>query len=202
MNREGKKPKGSRGRTISLQAVETLASLRRRIGTAPIARRVWERQFTAEDRERLGGELEGCWRCYGTAGMWVQARGVPIEQAIVEIAWRNDLITGEMAEWLRSELGLKDQPSPPKDRPLWNAGTGELLWGDDVIRSVPIRKSPLNIQLILDAFQAAGWPSRIENPLPNGPQQLHEALRSLNRGLEKVVFRAQEGGEAIIWKSV
>jgi hypothetical protein len=40
------------------------------------------------------------------------------------------------------------------------------------------------------------------NPLPHDPQQLHQALRSLNGCLKKIRFHAQEGGKAITWDLV
>ena len=61
-------------------------------------------------------------------------------------------------------------------------------------------KQPSNIQRIVDAFQASQWSNRVDNPLPHGQQQLHEALRSLNHDLKTIYFRSQEGGLAVIWE--
>ena len=61
-------------------------------------------------------------------------------------------------------------------------------------------RNPSNIQQILDQFQLQLWPSRIDNPLESDQEKLHQTLRSLNQGLEKIRFRAQEGGEAVIWE--
>jgi hypothetical protein len=191
----------SRGREISQEVASELNTARLRAQPAVVAERVWRRLFTEEDRQRLGGNLETCWPRLGTVRMWAQARGVSLERAIIEVAHGVGLMSDQTAHWLRRELDLETPPPrPPSDRPVWQAETGQLRAGDGVIRRVRVMREPSNIQQILDAFQSAGWPNRIDNPLPLGQQQLHQTLRSLNRGLAKVRFRAQEGGKAITWE--
>ena len=71
-----------------------------------------------------------------------------------------------------------------------------------MIRPVRVLRNPSNIQHVLDSFESAGWPSRIDNPLGLGQEQLHQTLRSLNRGLKAIRFHAQEGAEAVVWQRV
>ena len=83
---------------------------------------------------------------------------------------------------------------------MWQADMGELQLGDRTIRRVRVKRTPSNIHRILDAFQAAGWPRRVRNPLSLGQQQIHETLRYLNRNQEMIRFRSQGGGGAITWE--
>ena len=191
----------SRGRPISREVASELKTALLRINPPVMAERMWRRLFTEEDREKLGGELQTSWPRLGTVGLWVQARGVSVEQAVIDVARGLDVMSEQTARWLRRELGLESEnAAAPSDRPIWRAETGELRLGDLVIRRVRVLRQPSNIQQILDAFQAAGWPSRIPNNLPYGQEQLHQALRSLNTSLQTIRFRAQQGGTAIIWE--
>ena len=50
------------------------------------------------------------------------------------------------------------------------------------------------------AFDTTEW-SRDHDQRVHCLQQLHQALRSLNHGLRRLHFRAQEGGRAITWEA-
>ena len=133
----------------------------------------------------------------------MNARGISMEQAVIEVAEAVNLMDGGTAAWLRRELGLGGPPSSPAaDQPHWDADNGRLSFGGIEIRRVRIFRDPTNIQVILNDFEAAGWPTRIDNPLEVDQQKLHQALRSLNRGLVMIRFRAQEGAQAIVWERV
>lgn len=188
------------GRTVSPEVAEELALLRSRIGAAVIARRVWERLLTKTERERLGGDLEACWREYGTAGMWVQAKGVPLELAIVQVAKATNLMTAATEKWLLRELGHERSVPQPDDRPVWKADTGELYFRGQPVRRVRVNRRPSNIQKILHAFQQAGWPSRVANPLGDDPDKLRQTLYSLNERLKVLRFSSQKGGRTVTWK--
>ncbi len=87
--------------------------------------------------------------------------------------------------------------------PVWNQDTGELRFGDQVVRRVRSRTRADNIVRILDAFQEDGWPDRIDDPLPGGSdsQRLREAVRTLNQDLERIRFRADGTGTGIAWET-
>jgi hypothetical protein len=194
----------SQGRALSQSVANELQTAVLRIGSPVVARRVWERLFGEEDRQRLGGDLEACWRRLRTVGMWMEARNVTFEQAVIDIAEGVNLMDPGTARWLRRELRLEGGAAvaPPVGHPSWNPETGELRLGSQVIRRVRVLRNPSNIQQILEEFQSTGWPSRIDNPLSLGQQQLHDTLRSLNSGLEAIRFHAQEGGDAVVWEQV
>ena len=204
MTRQSKSEDGdllnSRGSSVSKRAKEELASLRLRTATAPIARIVWERLLTPAERERLGGDLADCWSRLGTAGMWVQARGVSVQQAIVEVAESANLITRTTAVWLLQEFGIHGPKSVSTIRPNWEKAKGELRWGKQVIRKLRVMQYPTNIQKIVDAFQEAGWPPSIRNPLRRQPEDLRQTLYSLNQGLKVIRFGSQQGGNSVTWK--
>ena len=166
------------------------------------ADRLWERVLTDEEQQRLGGNLSDAYYRLSTAGMWMELRGVSVERAIIEVAHELSFLTESNARWLLREIG-EDSPTPPPtpEHPNWHRESGELRSGAQVIRRVRVMASPSNIQLILNAFQAAGWPSRIDDPLPDGPdqQRLHQAILSLNEGLDSIRFHVQEGGQAVTW---
>ena len=191
----------SRGQRISGEVANELNRARLVIQPFMVAARLWRRLLTAEDRRRLGGSLESAYQRLGTARMWQEARGVSLERAVVDVARGVGRMSEATARWLSRELAL-DDPPPPADRPIWHPEKGKLCFGSRVIRRVRMMRNPSNIQQILDAFQGAGWPSRIDNPLGTDQQRLHQALRSLNGSLEMIRFRSQEGGGAISWERI
>ncbi|UCC31784.1 MAG: hypothetical protein JSU86_05805, partial [Phycisphaerales bacterium] len=94
--------------------------------------------MSAEDRQRLGGNLEECYPRLGTAGMWMELRRVSEERTVIEVARKLRFLDEETADQLLREIG-KETPSPPvPERPVWHPDKGELCWGDQVIRRVRI----------------------------------------------------------------
>jgi hypothetical protein len=80
--------------------------------------------------------------------------------------------------------------------------TGELRFGDAVVRKVTKLKEACRIVPILDAFQAAGWPETIEDPNSAvlDPMTRYYAIASLNSGIKKIHFRADGTGARIAWR--
>jgi hypothetical protein len=190
---------------------------------------LWQRVLTAGERTRLGDHLVSSYRKLGTVGMWREVRGGSNLRAIIETAYSLNLLSEMDRVWLIREI--EEEPSPTQNpldaandavperrsqeahvevrtsrsdsnRPSWHAAEGLLRIGETTVRSVRPMENPSNIQRILDAFQVLGWPRQIENPLPNGQQQLHEALRSLNENLSAIRFHASHGGKLIYWDLV
>lgn len=91
--------------SLSPRAAEELKTNALRIRAAACALRLWERIFTEEDRQRLGGDLQTAWRKHSTAGMWMMLRGVSLGRAVVEVAHALNLIDASTAGWLLRELG-------------------------------------------------------------------------------------------------
>jgi hypothetical protein len=87
-------------------------------------------------------------------------------------------------------------------RPRWDR-KHTLWYGDKVARTVSSQAK--YVRLILDAFEKAGFPTRIPNPLDDSdarikdPTKLHDYLKSMNYKLEFIKFRA-DGTGGIIWE--
>jgi len=191
MMEERKRPVTTRGRELSLLVADELATQALRIKPWVSADRLWTRVLTEEDRQRLGGNLEESYPRLGTAGMWMELHGVSAERAVIEVARELGFLNEQTANWLLKAVG-EEVPVPfSPDRPSWHAESGLLRLGPNVVRQVRVMAEPSNVQRILDAFQAAGWPARIEDPLPNAPdqQRLHQAVFSLNEGLDGLRFK-------------
>ena len=191
-------PTDSQGRPIAPDVAHELQTAYLRIKPAAMALRMWRRLLSEGDRELLGGDVEEAYQRHGTVGMWMEAWDVSFERATIEVARGLNLMSEETAGWLLQELGEEDTTAPPS-HPVWHPDRGELRLGNRLIRSVRMTRNPTNVRLIIEAFEAAGWPARIENPLSYGEDELYETLRNLNRDLKLIQFRAQEDGEAVVW---
>ena len=110
----------------------------------------------------------------------------------------------KLASMIDPEAYEKGSLLPQAECPVWDSDHGELWWGGQLIRRVRVMKHPSSIQWILDAFQAAGWPSRIDDSIAQGKQadHLRQIVLSLNEGLKKLRFHVQESGQAITWTRV
>jgi hypothetical protein len=93
------------------RVVDELQTNARHIKAAMSAAWLWERVLTERERQSLGGDLVAAWRRYGTAGMWIQLRGVSAERAVVDVPHALGLITDGTWRWLLRELGeVHDDP--------------------------------------------------------------------------------------------
>jgi len=83
--------------------------------------------------------------------------------------------------------------------PRWDRDGSKLFFGDVKVRDVSRRAK--NIIPILEAFQEESWPPRIFDPLPQSSdsQKMRETIKTLNKGLERIRFRADGTGEGIEW---
>ena len=183
--------------------IEELQLQLARVSAPMSAERFWERVLTEDDRQRLGGNLQAAYReRHGTVGMWMWLRAVAQPQAVVDVARALGFLDDATYRWLLREIGEPQQESPNREVPVWNRTEGRLRWRNRIVRRVRIMRQPSNIQRILDAFETAGWPASLDNPLPGRVDQLqlHQALKSLNHGLIRIRFRAQRGAAEIIWE--
>jgi hypothetical protein len=178
-----------------------------RIQPINVALRLWERVLTDAERAKLGGDFEAAYAKGRAVGMWMALHNTTKARAVVEVAHKSSLLSDADYVWLRREIGEPVTPLPPTPPPVrpvpqWSPADGTLKLRGAVIRRIKVNQSPTNVQKIIDAFENAGWTSRIPNPLPHGQQQLHQALRTLKVGLTKIRFHSLEGGKSIRWSTI
>jgi hypothetical protein len=87
-------------------------------------------------------------------------------------------------------------------RPSWDAATRRLMLGKVFVKV--LRKFSPNQEAILGAFEAAGWPPVIGDPLPGVEglvpiQRLHEAVKRLNQG-QKFIHFGTDGRGGVFWR--
>ena len=171
-----------------------------RVTLTPSIVEFW-RRLSPEQRQLLGNDVEIASLKYdGAVGMWCRLTGATPGRAVLEVAQRIGFLDQFTVESLTQELGERLKRSKSAILPFWNNGDGTLRYGKHLARTVRVMAQPSNIQIILDAFQAANWTTTIPNPLAKKDQQrLHQALRSLNGGLRRLRFQSQQGGQVINW---
>jgi hypothetical protein len=90
-------------------------------------------------------------------------------------------------------------------KPVWDADLRELRLGEALVKR--FKQPAANQELILEAFQEEGWPSRIDDPLPpaseqNSKQRLHSTISNLNRCQETRLIHFEGGGDgkSVCWR--
>jgi hypothetical protein len=82
-------------------------------GTAA-ALRLWDRVLTADDRQRLGGDLEAAYaRHHGAVGMWRHLRGVSLPRAVVDVGVRTGFLDADSGRVLLRVIG--EEPDDPQE---------------------------------------------------------------------------------------
>jgi hypothetical protein len=189
-------------RGISNDARKTLEQLAGALYAPPFAERLWQRALTEKDRRKLGGDLHAAAGNGGAVGMWMRLHGVNQLRALVDVADAVGYLKAQIRDWLLRELGEKQQVKKVDNSPVWDKSTGKLRLNGRTIRDVRVMRQPTNIQIILDAFQDANWPTQIRNPFINddNPNLLHQAIRSLNKRLKSIRFHSSEGAKFVFWQ--
>jgi hypothetical protein len=89
--------------------------------------------------------------------------------------------------------------------PHWDARTDTLHCFDQRLK---VRFDAANLRVVLDAFEAQGWPRRIANPLRAGngvtaKRKLQQTVKSLSERLRGTGLRLRMDGEAmgVCWES-
>lgn len=82
--------------------------------------------------------------------------------------------------------------------PQWDSERSELRVGAKVVRKIPARSK--NLIKMLAAFQECGWQCRVDSPFQKNDGTLHETIRTMNEGLQLIVFHADGAGTGIAWE--
>ncbi len=75
-----------------------------RVDDSAVACLLWERVFSNEERNRLGGDF-GRAHSMGAIEMWTATHGVSPQRAVLDIARAVNLMTEHDHKWLRGEIG-------------------------------------------------------------------------------------------------
>ncbi len=99
-------------------------------------------------------------------------------------------------------LPLLDQLPAPKPRkppvvPHWDPDSGVLRYGRRVARLVAAGAE--NIRTLLDAFDAEGWPNKIQSPFPGNSSAVKDTLARLKDGMKHIRFGSAHGGTEVYW---
>ena len=99
----------------------------------------------------------------------------------------------------------RDENRPATNAPHYDLSNRILRFDGKVVKQ--FRWAAPNQERILEAFQEAGWPRRIAEPLPDdglvAPKtRLHDTIKCLNRGRREPIirFRGDGTGLGVIWE--
>ena len=91
--------------------------------------------------------------------------------------------------------------------PRWDSAARVLTFGGRIVKQFE-RPSP-NQEAILNSFEEAGWPCRVDDPLPPKDEiapktRLHDTIRWLNRNQKDRLLRflGDGTGEGVRWRPV
>lgn len=174
---------------------------------------LWANGFTDADRAKFEGPPSEVLMMHKVPVLWHLARGTPTwNECIVEVAYALGFIHGPRREKLLADLGSKilkrsSSSGQAKTLPHWDRETRELRYRGKVVRRVARPKQAGNIVPILDAFEAAGWPPRIDDPHRagrKGADGLRRDVSSLNEGLDtsRMKFASDGTGTGIVWLAI
>ena len=203
--------------TLPAAVRESLETALPRISNELAARELWVNRFTAADRRKFDVPWPEVWKKHNSIiEMWHVARGTPTSNAcIVEIAHALGFINGTQRESLLDALGASTRSglaSGGRGRstaatPHWNNDTKKLSYQNQTVRKVVRPKQAYNIVTILNAFQDAGWPHRIDDPLvgrkPSDDTRRRD-ISNLNKGLRKglLKFACDGNGTGFVWNKI
>ena len=204
--------KHSNAEDLPVALRENLERLLDLIRSDTVKRELWANRFTTADRRKFNGTDDSVLKRHHTVELWHIARGTPTwNECIVEVAHAVGLIDGPRRKVLLAELGAK--PAAHATRkvgsgavPRWDEDARELRFRGKVVRIVKRPKQAHNIVSILRAFEAAGWPPRIDDP--HGRKSNDETRRrdvsNLNRGLDTTMlkFACDGDGTGFLWQKV
>ncbi len=173
-----------------------------RVNNNTAAAEMWNTLLTRDQQIELGDDLPTAWQSHGgTIRLWRHLQRMEtLELAAVDLARRLHLIADHRAARLAEVLG-GHASLPLGNRPQWDRVAGQIRFRGHVIRTVKMHQTRSNVEIILDAFETAGWPPQIPAPRGFDRDKLRDTLRSLNEGLADIRFGQQGGGTKVRWQT-
>lgn len=191
---------------------QSLEELLARINNDLAKRELWAKRFTAADRSKFKGEPSEVLKQHNIIHLWQVARGTPTwNGCIVEVAYAIGFINSTRRETLLCDLGSIIPASNSRlthgtPVPHWNNEARELRYRGKVVRVVKRPNQAYNIVTILKAFEAAGWPPRIDDPhhRKRTDETRRRDISNLNSGLNTslMMFACDGNGTGFLWKPI
>ncbi len=90
-------------------------------------------------------------------------------------------------------------------KPQWDVVCKRLWYADQLVKQFKLPSA--NQETVLMAFEEEGWPQRVDDPLPQQPNQnphvrLGNTIKALNRNQKHKLlqFRGDGSGEGVLWE--
>ena len=177
-----------------------------RIQDPHTASRIYQDFLTDDERARIGSLEEAYMgQSHRTVGMWMRAKNVSFNRAIADVSRCLGMPEAEYESLLRRLGEQRVANLSPRSIPVWDQDRYTLALDGEVIKQIHRPNQAWKQLRILKVFEEEGWTSRIDDPLPrtgreSDLRQLGEAVRSLNRRLQRIAFRRDGSGEGIRWE--
>jgi hypothetical protein len=101
----------------------------------------------------------------------------------------------------------RQQHEGPLGRPCWDGERRVLWWRGRVVKE--LRREAPGQEPVLAAFEARGWPERVDDPLEDEvgvdpKQRLRDTVKNLNRGLPRATirFHTDGTGRRLVWEAL
>jgi hypothetical protein len=102
---------------------------------------------------------------------------------------------------------LRNGTSAGLTKPTWEASRRVLVWGGRTVKR--LQRAAEAQEAVLAAFEAQGWPERIDDPLTRDAalepkQRLRDTVKNLNRHLPAgtIRFHTDGQGRGVRWQAV
>ena len=134
-------------------ALKKLQETALRVRVPNIACALWSEVFSEEEKKRLGGDLDNAYANGGVVAMWTRLHGCTEVRAVIEIAFRFNLLTPQYREWLLLETGeLLDADAAYQDAILHN----DLVL-NSLTRQIYWKQKSIDINWLHDAKWSFMW---------------------------------------------
>jgi hypothetical protein len=185
---------------LTKEVGEKLAELRQQVAVRQCGRILWDRVLSRRQREQLGETLESAFGRLGTLGMWRQIYGGEPLPALIALGRELDLLSARDAKWLLREIGADaNSAASPLPVPYFDFENRQLSLDGKLLHK--FRPQARNCVAVLEAFQQAGWPPKILDPLsmPPDPEKIHATNKTLNANQKKLRFFMDGDAQHICW---
>ena len=187
-----------------------------RIRNPTIAIKLWREVFSEEEKKRLGGDLENAYANGGVVAMWTRLHGCTEVRAVIEIAFRFNLLTPQYREWLLLETGellyadAAYQDAILHNELVLNSLTREVYWQQKPIEIYWFHEAKWSFMWELAKHAKTGLPidstvfgerkhvnyvSKTKSELTNlkgFPNELADAIEVVGTGTQQLKIEASE----------